>query len=182
MNNLLASIPPRDTSSGLVNVIIDTPRGSRNKFKFDEKLGCFKLGRILPAGFAFPYDFGSIPQTRAEDGDAIDVLVLGEAPSFPGCLITVRLIGVISARQTEKGKTIENDRLIGLPQTPANKPRIRDLKRMDPDVVGQIEHFFVAYNEAQSRRFEPTRRSGPAKAMQLVEAAIRKYRAERGNG
>jgi inorganic pyrophosphatase len=176
MDNILASLPPRDTSTGLVNVVIDTPRGSRNKFKFDEKLGCFKLGRILPAGFAFPYDFGSIPQTRAEDGDALDVLVLGEAPSFPGCLITVRLIGVISARQTEKGKTIANDRLIGLPQTPANKPRIRALHRLDPDVVKQIEHFFVAYNEAQGRRFEPTRRSGPAKAMQLVEAAIGKYR------
>src|SRR5689334_25214782 len=106
MTSLFDTVPPRDPKTRLVNVIIDTPRGSRNKFKFDEKLGCFKLARILPAGFAFPYDFGSIPQTRAEDGDALDVMVLGEEPSFAGCLITVRLIGVISGRQTEKGKTI----------------------------------------------------------------------------
>ena len=90
-------IPPRDSRTKLVHVIIDTPRGSRNKFKFDEKLGCFKLSRILPAGHVFPYDFGSIPGTRGEAGDALDVLIITDEPAFPGCLITTRLIGVIVA-------------------------------------------------------------------------------------
>ena len=70
--------------SGLVNIIIDTPKGSRNKFKYDEKTQCFRLSRILPAGASFPYDFGSIPMTCAEDGDALDVLVISEVPSFAG--------------------------------------------------------------------------------------------------
>ena len=82
------------------------PRGSRNKYKVDEELGVLKLSRILPAGHSFPFDFGSIPGTRAEDGDALDVMVLAEEPSFPGCLLQVRLIGVLTGRQTEKGKTI----------------------------------------------------------------------------
>jgi len=70
------------TASGLVNIIIDTPKGSRNKFKYDAEAKCFRLSRILPAGASFPHDFGCIPQTLAEDGDALDVLVLSEAPSF----------------------------------------------------------------------------------------------------
>ena len=97
-------IPPRDPESGLINVIIDTPRGSRNKYKIDEKLGVFKLSRILPEGHSFPFDFGSIPGTREEDGDALDAMVLMEAPTFPGCLLQVRLIGVLTGRQTEKAQ------------------------------------------------------------------------------
>jgi inorganic pyrophosphatase len=176
MENILATLPPRDTGSGLVNVVIDTPRGSRNKFKFDEKLGCFRLARVLPAGHSFPYDFGSIPQTRAEDGDALDVLVLGDAPTFPGCLVTVRLIGVLAARQSAKGKTIRNDRLIAVTQTPVNTPRIRELKALGGQALQEIEHFFVSYNSAQGRRFEPAGRFGPAKARHLLESAISKYR------
>jgi inorganic pyrophosphatase len=179
VENFLSSLPPRDESTGLVNVVIDTPRGSRNKYKYDEKLGCFKLSRILPKGFSFPYDFGSIPQTRAEDGDALDVLVMSEDPLCVGCLVTVRLLGVIAARQTEKGKTITNDRLIAAPQTPANKPGIRKLKDVEAETLRQLEHFFIAYNEAEGRRFEPTRRAGPAKAMQLLEAAQESYRQGR---
>jgi len=76
----LMELEARDPESRLVRVIIDTPRGSRNKYKFDEELGLFKLSRVLPAGMSFPFDFGSIPNTRAEDGDALDVLVLNEVP------------------------------------------------------------------------------------------------------
>jgi inorganic pyrophosphatase len=76
MDSIFFRLKPRDSKTRLVNVIIDTPRGSRNKFKFDEKLGCFKLSRILPLGHYFPYDFGSVPGTRAADGDALDVLVI----------------------------------------------------------------------------------------------------------
>ena len=85
---------------GLINIIIDTPKGSRNKFKYDEKTRCFRLSLILPAGAFFPYDFGSIPMTYAEDGDALDVLVISEVPSFAGCLITGKLIGTISGVMT----------------------------------------------------------------------------------
>src|SRR5437588_699981 len=89
----------RDPASGLVHVVIDTPRGSRNKFKYDEKLGLFRLSKVLPLGSCFPYDFGFIPSTRAGDGDALDVLVLMDEPAFTGCLLRVRLIGVLQAEQ-----------------------------------------------------------------------------------
>ncbi|HXC37342.1 MAG TPA: inorganic diphosphatase [Burkholderiales bacterium] len=182
MENILARLEAREKRTGLAHVIIDTPRGSRNKFKYDEELGCFRLSRILPAGLAFPCDFGSIPKTRAEDGDALDVLVLAEAPSFPGCLITVRLIGAITARQSEKGKTVRNDRLIGVPQTPANPARYRDLREVHRDTLDEIEQFFVAYNAAQGRRFVPAGRVGHARAAQLLDAALARHAKNEGSG
>src|SRR5436190_11771989 len=101
----LIELPTDDEESSLINAVIDTPKGSRKKYKYDEDLGLFLLRKELPRGASFPYDFGFIPGTRGEDGDPLDVLVLTDEPSFPGCLARVRLIGVIEAEQTEKGKT-----------------------------------------------------------------------------
>jgi inorganic pyrophosphatase len=123
------NLTARDPDSGLVRVIVDTPAGSRNKYKFDPELGIFKISRILPAGMAFPFDFGSIPGTRAEDGDALDVMVLTDAPLFVGCLVHVRLIGVIRATQTERRTSIRNDRLVASIETPVNKARFRGAER-----------------------------------------------------
>src|SRR5512142_3126073 len=95
-------------------VIIETPRNSRNKYKFDEKTGRFKLSKVMPEGMMFPYDFGFIPKTEAEDGDPLDVLVLNDEPMFPGCELECRLVGVIKALQKEKGKENRNDRLIAV--------------------------------------------------------------------
>jgi inorganic pyrophosphatase len=172
MTTPFGKIPPLDSRTKLVHVIIDTPRGSRNKFKFDENLGCFKLSRILPVGHVFPYDFGSIPGTRGEDGDALDVLVIMDEPTFPGCLITVRLIGVMVAHQTEKGRTISNDRLIAVPQTPVNKPTIRNISDLGAARIKEIEHFFVSYNAATNRRFTPSRRLGAVQAERILRRAI----------
>ena len=163
----LMELAARDPGSGLVRVIIDTPRGSRNKYKFDSELGVFKLSRILPAGMAFPFDFGSIPGTSAEDGDALDVLVLTEAPLFVGCLVHVRLVGIIRAQQTERHQTIRNDRLIGAVETPVNKAAVRDIHELSRDLLKDIEHFFRSYNEAQGRKFAITGRAG-AKAAERV--------------
>jgi inorganic pyrophosphatase len=178
MGSLLSSLEPRD-ADGLVHVVVDTPRGSRNKLKYDEELGCFKLSRILPLGHVFPYDFGSVPRTRAPDGDALDMLVLLDAPTFPGCLVTVKLIGGLAAQQTERGKTLRNDRLIGAPRTPANPPAVGCLEDLGFARLDEIEHFFVSYNEAQGRRFEPKGRLGPDDAEKCLEAAVAAYRKHR---
>ena len=82
---------------GELNVVVETPKGSRNKYNYDEKLGLFKLGGVLPAGAFFPFDFGFVPATVGGDGDPLDVLVLMDEPAFTGCLVESRLLGVVEA-------------------------------------------------------------------------------------
>lgn len=170
------NLPTLDPSTGLVRAVIDTPRGSRNKCKFDEELGVFKLSRILPAGLSFPYDFGSIPSTRAGDGDALDVLVLTEAPLFVGCLVHVHLIGVIRARQKEGRRMIDNDRLVATIETPVNKPQVRKLQQLGAQRLHEIEHFFQSYNEAQGRDFRIVGRGGPQSAQRMLRAAMQAFK------
>jgi inorganic pyrophosphatase len=174
-------LEPRDPETGLVRVVIDTPRGSRNKIKYDDELCCFKLSRILPAGHVFPYDFGSVPGTRAADGDALDVLVLLDAPTFPGCLVTVKLIGGLAAQQTEGRKKLRNDRLVGSPETPTNRAAFQNLEQLGDICLDELEHFFVAYNAAQGRKFEPKGRLGPAEAEKCLNAAIAASRERNGS-
>ncbi|MBV8805671.1 MAG: inorganic diphosphatase [Sinobacteraceae bacterium] len=165
------AIAPREPDSDRVHVVIDTPAGSANKYKLDGDV--FRVSRVLPAGLVFPHDFGSIPGTRASDGDPLDVVVLGLPPTFPGCLITVRLIGVLRARQIERGKSIRNDRLIGVGETPVNPSRVRGLRDLEPRTVDDIAHFFEAYNAAQGRDFKITGRGDSRAAQAALDQAIR---------
>jgi inorganic pyrophosphatase len=138
-------------------------------------LGLYRLSKVLPLGIAFPYDFGFIPSTRAEDGDALDVLVLGEEALFPGCLVTVRLVGVIQAEQTEHGKTFRNDRLMGAIETSVNRAAIHTLDDLRTEHLDEIEYFFITYNHLEGRHFKPIGRHGPAMAEQLLADGIRQF-------
>src|ERR1700748_1349622 len=93
-----------DVKKGMARAIIETPKGSRNKFDYDPESNLFMLGGLLPEGMMFPFDFGFIPSTFGDDGVPLDILVLMAAPAHVGCLIDVRLIGVISAQQIQDGK------------------------------------------------------------------------------
>ncbi len=168
-------IAPREVKTGLVHVLVDTPRGSGNKYKYDERLRTFRISRILPAGMHFPYDFGSVPGTCAEDGDPLDVLVLLDQPTFPGCLVTTRLIGGLRARQREGGRMIRNDRLIAVPETPVNPARTRSIRSLHERQLREIEHFFVSYNQAQGRELKIVSRFGASAAQRLLSAAIRAH-------
>lgn len=178
----LAHLRAREPDSGLVRVIVDTPKGSRNKYKYDEHLGLYRLSKVLPLGTAFPYDFGFIPSTRAEDGDPLDVLVVGEEALFPGCLVTVRLVGVLQAEQTEHGTTFRNDRLVGAIETSVNRAAIQTLDDLRPNRLDEIEHFFIAYNHLEGRHFTPLGRHGPARAEQLLADAIQQFDRAQGGG
>jgi inorganic pyrophosphatase len=169
----LTSLPPRDEQSGLWNVVIETPKGCRNKFNYDEKSGLFALGGVLPMGASFPFDFGFIPSTRGGDGDPLDVLVLMDEPAFAGCLVPSRLIGVIEAEQTERdGKKERNDRLIAVAEKCRMYGDVNSLKDLNQQVVGEIEHFFVSYNQVKGKVFKPLGRGGPKRAVEVARAAI----------
>ena len=157
-----------------VDVIVDTPKGSRNKFKYDSALGRFRLKKVLPAGMSFPYDFGEIPGTRAEDGDPLDVLILMDAPAFPGCVIECRLIGVLVAEQTDGKQTVRNDRLIGVAAAARDFSDLQTLSDLNRQLLAEIEQFFVSYNAAEGKQFAILSRKGAAAAL----AAVRRSRVE----
>jgi inorganic pyrophosphatase len=167
----LLRLSPFDDESGDLNVIIDTPRGSRNKFGFDLKEQTYVLKGVLPNGAVFPFDFGSIAGTNADDGDPLDALVLMDEAAFCGCLVRARLIGVIEAEQTEKGKTERNDRLIAVASKSHTHGRLKSLKDVDSVLLDEIEHFFISYNDARGKKFKPLGRFGPSRARKLVKRA-----------
>jgi inorganic pyrophosphatase len=169
---------PACAEDGLVHVIIDTPQGSRNKYKYDEQFRCFKISRVLPIGMCFPHDFGSIPGTVGADGDPLDALVLVETPSFAGCLMKVHLIGVLEAEQTEKRRTLRNDRLIAVAETPVNKPVITHLNEISTAALDELEQFFVNYNRVHGREFKLIGRRGPQAAKRLLKIGMRAFRHE----
>jgi inorganic pyrophosphatase len=156
-------------NKSLVNVIIDTPKDSRNKYSFDEKSGVFKLGGCLPLGHTFPFDFGYVPQTVGGDGDPLDVLVLMDEAAFVGCLVECRLIGGLKAFQTEKGKGRQrNDRLIGVFDKSIIYSHVKELRDLSSTIIDEIEHFFVSYNEAKGKRFKVEQKFGAAAAREII--------------
>jgi inorganic pyrophosphatase len=159
-----------------INVIIETPKGSRNKFNYDEELGLFKLGGVLPAGASFPFDFGFVPSTLGGDGDPLDVLVLMDEPAFPGCLVATRLIGVIEAEQTEEdGGTTRNDRLIGVAAKARGYSEVRTIEKLNGNLLDEIEHFFISYNVIKGKKFKPRGRFGPERARRLIREGMESF-------
>lgn len=157
-----------------LHVIIETPRNSHNKYKFDPELGAYRLNRVLPEGMVFPYDFGFVPQTRAQDGDPLDVLLLLDEPVFSGCVVEARVVGIIEAEQSEGKKTVRNDRVLAVA---AQSHIYGDIKRpgdLHSSMIEQLELFFVAYNKADGKKFKILGCKGPDIAMKLIEQSRKK--------
>jgi inorganic pyrophosphatase len=177
MADRLTHLSAYQSSSKELNVIIETPKGSRNKFNYDEDYNLFKLGGVLPAGAVFPFDFGFIPSTLGGDGDPLDVLLLMDESAFPGCLVPARIIAVIEAEQTERdGQATRNDRLIAVAADSHLHKKVRALTDINETLMDEIEHFFISYNEIKGKKFKPLGRFGPIKAARLVEEAQRRFR------
>ena len=162
----LATIHKED---GLLQVIIETPKGSRNKYSFDPEQEIFSLKKVLPAGMVFPYDFGFLPRTLAEDGDPIDVLVLMDEPAFPGCLLLARLIGVIRGEQVDGKKRIRNDRLVAIADANHMYANIKKLEDLPRQFVKELEDFFVNYHRLEGRQYKLLGCKGAAEALRLIK-------------
>jgi inorganic pyrophosphatase len=138
-----------------LTIIIETPKGSSQKYDYEKKLDRFKLKKILPAGMVFPFDFGFIPHTKGEDGDPLDVIAISEFKTFPGCAMECRIVGAIKAMQTEEtGKKVRNDRFIGIPVASEIFKDIHSLLQLPEEVMHQLEEFFKNYNREEGKKFE----------------------------
>jgi len=159
----------------VLNVVIETPQGSRGKYKYDEESGLFELSKIMSAGMEFPYDFGFVPGTKAQDGDPLDVLVFLDVCVPVGCLLRCRPIGVIEAQQTEEnGKSTRNDRIVAIPvESHGNQHSdIKSLKEMNTGLLKELEEFFVNYNSIRGVKFKLLGCRGPKTALALIAKAI----------
>ena len=161
-----------DKEEGILNAVIETPSGSRNKFKFDEKLGFFTLSGVLPEGMVFPHAFGFVPSTKAEDGDPEDIPVIMDEPTFTGCVVQTRLVEVMEAKQTEDGETESNDRLIAVAAHCRDYSEIQKLDDLNQNMLKEIEQFFVNYNKERGKKFQVLGTRGPKQALKLLEKSL----------
>ena len=157
-------------------VVVETPKGRRNKFDYDPDLQAFTLGGLLPEGLAFPFDFGFIPSTLGEDGDPLDVLILMDEPAHVGCVLAVRLVGVIEAEQVEDGKKTRNDRLLGVAVHSYSHEDIQSVSEINKSLIDQVEEFFVSYNKSRGKKFKALGTHGPSRAIKLLEEGIQAYK------
>src|SRR5688500_18984142 len=127
----------------------------------------------------FPFDFGFIPSTVGEDGDPLDILVLMDAPVHVGCLIHVRLIGIICAQQTQDGKTRENNRLVGVAVHSYSHEQAQSIDDLSKNLLAQVQEFFVSYNKQRGKRFKVTGTGGPKKAFKFVQKGVAARRREK---
>jgi len=166
MKSLVEKLDPFNDDGDLI-VIVETPMGCRNKYAYDPDLGLFALKKALPQGMVFPFDFGFVPSTQGGDGDPLDVLLITEEPAYPGCLVHARLLGIIEAEQTARGKSERNDRLVAAAIL-GDSISGKELPELDSKLLKQIEHFFVSYNRLEGREFKVLGQGGPKKARKRV--------------
>jgi inorganic pyrophosphatase len=174
-----STLAPRSKDKTAINVVIETPKGSRNKYAHDPERGVFALKKVLPAGMSFPYDFGFVPSTTAGDGDPIDALVLMDEPAFPGCVLQARLIGVIEGETIEDGEAERNDRLIAIELNTHSFAAIKTLEDLGEEFLAELEAFFVNYHELSNHEWRLLGSRGPRVARDLVKAAIAKQKKRR---
>jgi inorganic pyrophosphatase len=167
-------------SSGLVVAVVETPSGSGNKLKFDVDLGVYRLDRVLPAGMTFPFDFGFIPETLAQDGDPLDVIVLLDSPVQTGCIVLARLIGILEAEQQEKDSRTwqRNDRLVAVAGGPKGHSAMSSFDDVEDFRLKAIESFFANYHALDGERFRVTARGGPKAAEAAINKAHEAFRAK----
>src|SRR3981189_3630084 len=157
--------------AGLLQVIVETPKARRNKFSFNVKLEIVSLKKVLPAGMAFPYDFGFPPETLADDADPVDVLLLMDEPAFPGVLVPSRLIGVIEGEQVDGKKRIRNDRLVAVADANHMYAMVRKLSDLPKQFLRELEDFFVNYHRLQGKEYKLLGCKGIAEAETLINKA-----------
>lgn len=154
-----------------VTAIIEIPNGSRNKYELDKASGLFRLDRVLYSAVHYPGDYGFIPRTLAEDGDPLDILVLIDERTFPGCQIDARPIAVLHMR--DRGEP--DEKILAVPAEDPLQNEAHDLSDLPEHRLREIAHFFQVYKDLEGRRVEIVGWEGSAAAMHVVLAAVERY-------
>jgi inorganic pyrophosphatase len=174
MPNLI-NMPPF-TEDGDVYVVVETPRGSRVKFDYDPNLKAFTLSKSLLTGLTYPHDWGFVPSTKADDGDPIDIMVVHDAATFPGIVLTCRVIGILQIEQKTKGKSERNDRLFAVPRDSHSEQALKDVSDLSKPIRQELEKFFKATDELEDKTLTMIGWQGPKAAMQAIKDASKSFK------
>jgi inorganic pyrophosphatase len=167
---------PAFSDDGDLHVVIETPRGSRAKFDYDPELKTFTLSKSLLAGLTYPYDWGFIPATAGEDGDPLDVMVIHEAATFPGLVLTCKIIGVLQVEQHSKGKKPKrNDRLFVVPQASHADKDLSDVRDLTSAMREELVKFFIATDELEDKKLKILGWKGPKAALKAIHQGIKAF-------
>ncbi len=158
-------------SSRIVDAFIEIPTGSQNKYEYDTEKGRFVLDRVLFSPMHYPAEYGYLEQTLALDGDPLDILVLTTFPTFPGCVISARVIGVL-IMSDDKG---EDEKLLGVPVEDPRWKNIHSLEDIPEHRLKEIVHFFQVYKDLENKKTVIKGWEGPEKAVQLIDECIARY-------
>lgn len=160
----------------IVEVFVEIPKASRNKYEYDPKSGTFRLDRVLYSSVHFPTDYGFIRETLAEDGDPLDILVLVEEPTFPGCLLPARPIGALHMRDEEG----TDWKILAVPAVDPRFKDIRELGQVPEHWLREIEHFFAIYKDLEGKETEVLGWDGLAAAEEIIRRAQAAWRGRPG--
>ena len=158
--------------------VIEIPKGSKNKYEMDKETGLLKLDRVLYTSTHYPANYGFIPRTYADDGDPLDVLIIGIDPILPMTLVQVYPIGVM--RMIDDGKL--DDKIIAIAKCDPNYNNIRSLHELPKHIFDEIMHFFTVYKQLENKQTAVRELFGPVEAEQIIEEAIEGYRIRFVNG
>src|SRR5215467_11445198 len=157
-------LPIGSNAPDRVNAVIEIPQGSIHKYEYDKQLHVFRLDRTLYSPVHYPGDYGFVPSTLGLDGDPVDVLVLVDVPSFPGCLMEVRPIGLL--RMIDQGK--HDEKILAVVENDPVYRQIKECGQVFPHLLRQIEHFFSIYKSLEGKKTEITGWSGADAAKKII--------------
>jgi inorganic pyrophosphatase len=170
-------IPPGTGEAAVVNVIVEIPRGRRSKFEVDKVTGLIKLDRYLYSSAVYPGDYGFIPQTLAEDHDPLDALVMVNEPTFSGCLIEARVVGIF--RMKDRG--VNDFKILGVPHKDPLFAHIRKLDEVPAHYLREVEFFFSTYKQLEGATVESIGWASNEEGTDEVRASVERFRSSLGN-
>jgi len=169
--NLWQALVPGPRVPEIIYVIVEIAKGSRNKYEYDKQTGVIKLNRVLYSSIHYPGDYGLIPQTFYEDGDPLDVLVMVNEPSFPGCLIEARPIGMFQMFDSD----LPDDKVLAVPSTDPLFRGYHDISDIPPHFLDEVAHFFQVYKDLEGVHTRPVGWVGAEVAKKQIQHAIELY-------
>jgi inorganic pyrophosphatase len=170
----LVHLPVHEGSPQIVNVIVEVPKDSANKYEYDPVSGMFRLDRVLYSPLHYPGDYGFVPSTLAEDNDPLDILVLMGQPSFPGCLMQARPLGFLEMTD-EKGP---DQKVLAVPLHDPRYDGYHTLADVHPHRLREIEHFFAIYKELENKSVTVDGWRDTPETLALIGATERRFAAE----